>query len=95
MMMLWLLQRHLGGLGGYRISRSLFKAFAAALLTGLGAYAILLILQPLLPGSGFFTKLLHVALPGTAGMIVFMAAVFALDIREARNLWQIVLRRKS
>jgi putative peptidoglycan lipid II flippase len=95
LMMLWLLQRHLGGLGGHRISHSLLKAFAAALLTGLGAYAILLLLPPLLPGSGFFTKLLHVALPGTAGMIVFMAAVFALDIREARNLWQIVLRRKS
>jgi hypothetical protein len=95
LMMLWLLQHQLGGLRGHHISRSLIKAFAAALLTGLGAYGVFFGLAPLLPGTGFLVKLLHVALPGVAGVAVFIAAVFILDIREARNIWQIVAGKKS
>jgi hypothetical protein len=72
----------------------LLKAFSAALLTGLGAYAVWVFLSPLLPGTGFLAKLLLVALPGTAGLAVFMAAVFVLDIQEARNIWQIAFRKK-
>jgi hypothetical protein len=49
----------------------------------------------LLPGTGFIARLFHVALPGTAGLVVFVAAVFALDIREVRNLWLLATRRKS
>ncbi|MFZ0544686.1 MAG: murein biosynthesis integral membrane protein MurJ [Candidatus Promineifilaceae bacterium] len=95
MMMLWLLQRQLGGLRGHRISRSLIKALVAALLTGLGAYGVLLIITPILPGAGFIIRFSHVLLPGAAGLVVFSAAVFLLDIREARNLWNLLLRRKS
>jgi putative peptidoglycan lipid II flippase len=94
-MMLWLLQRQLGGLRGYRISHSLFRALAAALLTGLGAYSVWLLTASILPGAGFLARLFHVALPGTAGLVVFMTAVVILDIREVRGLWQIALRRKS
>ena len=95
LMMMGLLQQQLGGLRGHHISRSLIKALAAALLTGLGAYGLLLLTAPLLPGTGFIARLFHVALPGTAGLVVFVAAVFLLNIQEARNLWQPPIRWKS
>jgi putative peptidoglycan lipid II flippase len=94
-MMLWLLQRHLGGLRGYRISRSLSKALGAALLSGLVAYAVSLISLPFLPETGLMTRFIHVALPGTAGLMAFIAAVLTLDVKEVNYLWQLALRRKS
>ena len=95
MMMLWLLQRHLGGLSGYRISASLLKALFAALLSGLVAYGISLITLPFLPETGFVSRLAHVVLPGTAGLMAFITAVIVLDIQEINHLWQLARRKKS
>ncbi len=95
LMMLWLLQRHLGGLRGYRISASLIKALIAALLSGLVAYGISLLTLPFLPETGFLTRLAQVALPGTAGLLAFVTAVIILDIQEVSQLWQLARRKKS
>jgi hypothetical protein len=95
MMMLWLLQRHLGGLGGYRISRSLFKALAAALVSGLVAYGVSLVGGSFLSPTSFLPQLAGVALPGLAGLAAFIAAVLVLDMEEVNYLWQIIRRRKS
>jgi putative peptidoglycan lipid II flippase len=94
-MMLWLLQRHLGGLRGYRISLSLSKALGAALLSGLAAYGISIIDTALVPDAGFTARFIEVALPGTAGVVAFIAAVIVFDIREVRQLWEMAFRRKS
>jgi putative peptidoglycan lipid II flippase len=95
LIMLWLLQRHLGGLGGYHLTGSVLKAFTAALLSGLAAYTVLLFINPTLPTGTLAGKFLQVALPGTAGLAAFATAVLLLDIHEARNLWHMVLRKKS
>jgi putative peptidoglycan lipid II flippase len=94
LMMLWLLQRHLGGLAGHGVLANLLKSLVAGALTGLAAFAAAAWLQ-IPPALGIFGgRLALVILGGAAGVLVYVALVFLLNITEARSLRQIATRRR-
>lgn len=97
MIMLWLLQRHLGGLRGFGISAATWKAIAASLVTGLVAYFAGETAVALLPFTGFLGKLLIVVLAGGVGLLTFLGLVRLLSITEVQMLHRTLgnrLRRK-
>ncbi|MCA9945040.1 MAG: polysaccharide biosynthesis C-terminal domain-containing protein, partial [Anaerolineales bacterium] len=98
MIMLWLLQRHLGGLRGFGISRATWKALAASIVTGLVAFGVGETAVALLPLSGFVGKLLLVALAGGLGLLTFLGLVQLLTITEVQLLHRTLtakLRRRK
>jgi putative peptidoglycan lipid II flippase len=95
LIMLWLLKRHLGGLAGYGLIAITVKSFIAAALTGLGAYFTAEFLFSTLTLTGFFAKLLTVVISGLVGLLVYAALVFLLDIREAKSLRHLLVRKSS
>lgn len=90
--MLWLLQRHLGGLPGYQIGISVWKSLLAAIATGLVAYGAALLAQ-MVPLAGFAGQLVVVAAGSLAGLAVFLVMMALLDMREAKSLVRMVTRR--
>ncbi len=99
MIMLWLLQRHLGGLRGFGIRRAIWKALAASILTGIVAYGVGETAVAWLPLSGFLGKLTLVGLAGGLGLLTFLALVHLLNISEVQMLHRTLTgklrRRKS
>ncbi|VAW31510.1 hypothetical protein MNBD_CHLOROFLEXI01-3261, partial [hydrothermal vent metagenome] len=93
MMMLWLLKRHLGGLRGFAIGQTTWKAVVASILTGLVAYGVGETAVALIPFSGFLGKFLIVALAGGAGLLTFLALVQLLSISEVQALQRTVTAR--
>jgi putative peptidoglycan lipid II flippase len=93
MIMLWLLQRHLGGLRGFGISTATWKAIAASVVTGLVAYVVGETAVALLPLSGFLGKLLLVTLAGGLGLLTFLGLVQLLTITEVQMLHRTLANR--
>ncbi|MEZ4641930.1 MAG: murein biosynthesis integral membrane protein MurJ [Chloroflexota bacterium] len=91
-LMIWILQRHLHGLGGYGVAGSALKSFAAALMTGIVAYGTAVFLTPLLPTT-LVGKFGLVLVAGSAGVLAYMLMVFLLDIKEAKALPRLLRRR--
>ncbi len=89
--MLWVLRRQLGSLGGSPVARSAAKSLLAAALTGLGAFAA----AHLLPGDAgrALTQLLPVVVGGATGVLIYTICVFALNIEETRALPRLLRRR--
>jgi len=94
LIMLWLLKRHVGGLGGYGLIPSSLKSLLAAGLTGLAAYGAASLSLILLPGSDLVSRLLVVMAAGAAGLAIYVALAWLLNIREALTLPQILRRRR-
>jgi peptidoglycan biosynthesis protein MviN/MurJ (putative lipid II flippase) len=86
LIMLVLLQRHLGGLRGHGVSRVAVRSLAAAVATGGAAY---LVLGWLTLTATFWGRMTAVALPALAGVATYAACVFLLDIQEAKSLRRI------
>lgn len=86
LIMLVLLQRHLGGLRGHGVSRVAVRSLAAAVATGGAAY---LVLGWLTLTATFWGRVTAVALPALAGVAAYAACVFLLDIQEAKSLRRI------
>ena len=93
MIMLWLLQRQLGGLRGFGISTTTWKAVAASILTGVVAYGVGETAVFLLPSAGFLGKLLTVALAGGFGLLTFLGLVRLLNITEVQMLQRTLAMR--
>ena len=93
LIMLWLLRRHVGGLGGYGVIPSSLKSLLAAGLTGLAAYGTAHFSLILLPGGDLISRLLVVILAGAGGLSVDAAAAWLLNIREALTLPRLRRRR--
>lgn len=91
--MLALLQRHVGGLGGYQIGSTVFKSLAAALIAGLAAAATAALIGPLVTGNLFLERLVVVAVASAAGLVAYLGAAFALDLQDAKSLWNLLWRR--
>jgi putative peptidoglycan lipid II flippase len=91
--MLWLLQRHIGGLAGYQIGSTVLKSVAAAIVTGLTAALVASLIGQLLTGDSFLERLVIVAIAGAAGLAAYLAAAFALDLKDAKSLWNLVYKR--
>jgi putative peptidoglycan lipid II flippase len=93
--MLLIFQRQLGGLGGFGITKSLLKSLVATALTGLAAFAAASLLETFLPTDSFPGRLALVVVAGIAGLLAYLAAVFALDIKDAKSIWFLVWRRSG
>jgi peptidoglycan biosynthesis protein MviN/MurJ (putative lipid II flippase) len=91
--MLLIFQRQLGGLGGFGITISLVKSLVATALTGLAAFAVASLLEPILPTQSFLGRLILVVSAGVAGLLAYLAAIFALDIKDAKSILFLVWRR--
>jgi peptidoglycan biosynthesis protein MviN/MurJ (putative lipid II flippase) len=91
--MLWLLQRHLGGLAGHGVLPAMIKSIMAAAVTGVVAYGTAVWLLTFFPLTTFATKLLVVGGGGGAGLLAYTLMVFALDIHEAKSLRHLLARR--
>jgi putative peptidoglycan lipid II flippase len=92
--MLWVLRRQVGALGGHAVARSAAKSLVAALLTGLAAFGAAYWVTAgleLLPGMA--ASLLPVLAGGLAGVLAYTVAVFAFNIEETRALPRLLLRR--
>ena len=83
--MLFLLRRQIGGIAGYAILPTALKALLAAALTGISAYVVSFWLRDTL-GTGSLMELITVMAGGVTGVVVYVAMVYALDIREAKML---------
>ncbi len=94
LMMLWLLQRHVGGLAGHGILPNILKSLGAAILTGLVAYQAAEFVISKIQFSGFWGSLMPVVVGGVAGLLVYGTAVFLLGIEDAKLLRQIISRKK-
>ena len=98
LLMLWLLERGLGGLRGYRIGSGLLKTIVASLLTAVVAAAAGALLQSWLPADTFISRLLIVVGAGTAGLLVFIGTAWLIDLREVKMLLRLLgtrVRRRA
>jgi putative peptidoglycan lipid II flippase len=91
--MLALLERHVGGLSGYHIVPTVIKSLAAALLAGLAAAATAGLLGQVLSGELFVERLAVVAVASAVGLAAYLAAAFALDLQDAKSLWNLIWKR--
>ena len=91
--MLWLLQRHLGGLSGYGVMPAIGKSVGAASMTGLAAYGTAVWLLSAFPLTTFLYKLIVVSGAASAGLIAYILMVFVLNISETKSLPQLLSRR--
>ena len=86
------LLRLIGGLGNLGIYRTLRQAFIAVIVMGLVVGVAAVILPS---GVNLMSKLLAVALPVSAGVLVYLIMLSVLGVTELNALWQRVLRRPS
>lgn len=93
LMMLWLLKRHVGGLGGHAIWPATLKSLLAAGVTGAAAYGTASFTAVYWPLAGFLGLLFPVLAAGAAGLLVYVAMVWLLDIREAKALRNMLQRK--
>ncbi len=70
---------------------NMLKLITAAFLMGLTVYAVLAFLPTL---NGFFGKLLTLALPACAGVVVYLAFLFLFKTEEAKDIC-LILERKT
>lgn len=91
--MLFLLQRHVGGLAGYQIGPTVLKSVAAAIMTGLAAAAAAGLLITFLNGDSFLERLIIVVIAGAVGLATYLVAAFALNLQDAKSLWNLLWNR--
>lgn len=93
LIMLWFLQRKMGGLHGYGIINIALKAMFAALVTGILAYLTVQLALLFISDEGFVGKLLIVGLGGLTGLAAYIGMVLLLNIPEARALQNLILSK--
>lgn len=85
-LLLGLLRRKMGGIGGRRILDGVWRMAVASLLMTI---VTLLILDQLAP----FSNLVQLLLAGAAGALVYLLACLILGVSELRQLWAVTRRR--
>ncbi len=93
LIMIWILRRQVGNLSGYQIGAALLKSIVAAISVGIAAYICATLLSGVFEHDTFLSRLAIVAAAGFAGVLTFLIAVFALDIRDAKSLKQLVPKK--
>ena len=93
--MVFILRQQVGSLAGYGTTTTTAKSLAAAILTGLAAYFAAERVTAVVNSSGFVGKLIPVLIGGLAGLTVYLAMVYLLNIKETKSLRQIFSRRKQ
>jgi putative peptidoglycan lipid II flippase len=82
LIMLWLLRRRLGGLGGYGMRTLIAKAITAAAVMGLVAALVAWALNPALEIGQTAGNLIVVSGAGLAAVLVYGALMLALQVKE-------------
>ena len=93
-LMIRVLQRQIGGLGGQNLPLAGLKSLVGALIAGLGAYGAASFVGESAAGGGIVTRIIGVAAGGAAGVALFVGAAHILQIREALSLGRLVRRRR-
>jgi len=93
LIMLWFLQRQLGGLHGYGITRLAAKTIFAAAITGALAVAVADGAAALWTTDSFLSRLIIVLVGSAAGLAAYGGMVWLLDIPEARALAHMASRK--
>ena len=94
-LLLILLRRHLGGLGGGRVLASLIKIVLASAAMGAAAFAVDAWLPALLPGNELVPQLTRLGAAIGAALLVLALAAHLLHISEFRRGVALVTRRFS
>ena len=85
-MMLFVLKRHVGGLGGYDVLPTFVKATIGGVATAVAAWGAANLIGRISPLSGFTGEVLVVAAAGAVGIAVYLGFVYLLDISEVKML---------
>jgi len=91
LIMLWLLERRVGGLGRTGLWKVAGQALAASALLGVTAYGVGQLVAPRLPAT-LPGEVAAVALPGGAGLLIYAVTIAALGVPEAHLLVHSLLR---
>jgi putative peptidoglycan lipid II flippase len=90
LVMLYLTKTRLGGIGGEGIGATVLKIAALVLLMG----AVVMLVSAFSPeGSGLGAEFMRVLLPTASALVVYVAGLKLLRVREADELWGIVGRK--
>ena len=92
-LLVWLLQRKLGGIEGTRIVSSFVRVTVAALLMGAAAAVLYPWLAAQLPGSGLVPQILRLSITMGAALLVLAGSAWALRIPEFGQATAMVARR--
>ena len=93
LIMLVLLQRRLGGLGGHGIMALAFKTLSASLVMGGMTYLALGGLQSAFDASTLVGKLVIVGGAGGVGLATYLGMIALLRVEEARLVGEMIWRK--
>lgn len=93
LIMLWLLERRVGGLRGFGLRALTLKALAGSAAMGLGTWIVVEWLQRALGGASFVHEALAVGGAALVGVAVYVAAMAMLRVGELSHLSAFIRRR--
>ena len=93
--MLFIIRRQIGSMSGLGILLTGAKSLVAAVVVGITAYFTAEFMAGLVDVTSSTGKLLVVLVSGGCGLLVYIALVFLLDLRDAKSLSSIIPRRKT
>ncbi|MCC7163332.1 MAG: murein biosynthesis integral membrane protein MurJ [Anaerolineae bacterium] len=91
LVMLFLTQTRLGGIGDQGVGLTTLKLLGAAAAMG----AVMLVLSVPDLGTGFWSKVVYVALPATVGGLVYILGLKLLRVHELEQVWGVLRRKRS
>ncbi|MFL7840025.1 MAG: murein biosynthesis integral membrane protein MurJ [Candidatus Promineifilaceae bacterium] len=95
LIMLVIVRKQIGRMSGYSILTTTAKSIVAALLVGITAYYTAVFMAGAVDTATTAGKLLVVVISGGAGVLVYTALVFLLDLRDAKSLRGILPIRQN
>lgn len=93
--MLLIMRRQIGSMSGYGILLTGAKSLVAAIVVGITAYFTAEFMTGLVDVTSSMGKFLVVLVSGGCGLLVYIALVFVLDLRDAKSLSSIIPKRKN
>lgn len=93
--MLFIMRRQIGSMSGHGILVTTGKSLLAAVIVGITAYFTAEFMAGMVDTGTSAGRLLVVLVSGGCGLLVYIALVFLLDLRDAKSLRSILPKRKS
>jgi len=81
-----IVRRQIGKMSGYDILVTTAKSVIAAMLVGITAYLVASFVTGVVDASSLSGRLLVVVLAGGAGLLIYSALVYILNLRDAKSL---------
>ena len=92
--LLFLLRKKMGPLGMRRVAGSIVKIVVTTAIMGWIVWGISKWTPQLLSGDDLITRLIHVLVPLTAGLIIYILIAFITGQKELKELLNAYLRKK-